>query len=57
MNVIADKLASSALKEGCVGNTKGHARNGPERSIEGRTITSNYAKELRKAAEREELEK
>lgn len=41
MNVIADELAVKALKEGNVGNTKGHTRNGPEFSIDEKIITSN----------------
>lgn len=53
-NAIADQLATKELQEGSAEESKSHARNGPQLKIDGRIITSNYATELRRAAESEE---
>ena len=55
-NVIADELASLELQENYTAEPSNHIRNGPTLEIDGRVITSNLAKELRKAAEKEEFE-
>ena len=56
LNVIADELAMLALNEEGEINFRSHARNGPELIVDGKIVTSNVAKESRKAAEREDFE-
>jgi hypothetical protein len=45
-NVLADELASCELREYNTEESTNHMRNGPKLEISGRTITSNFVKEL-----------